>query len=118
MTNQKELKPCPFCGGKVLICVPLEGVSGYVIRCELPGCCEKSSRRDETTKEDLEKLIESWNNRSGVIDDLLNVVEGWKVLKYHSGYWRMSCMKGESLRTFTSDSAVGAVNQAVSWGSR
>jgi len=55
------------------------------------------------------------SNRKKDLEILLETVPGWKVLKYYSGYWRMSCMKGELLRTFTADSAIEAVELAVSW---
>ena len=59
----KKLKPCPFCRAKAVICKPLEEITGWVIRCEEWGCCEKSSLRQENKPEHLIKLIENWNER-------------------------------------------------------
>ena len=55
----KPLLACPFCGSEAIICKPLEGMTGYVIRCKEWGCCEKSNGTD------LDELIRKWNTRLG-----------------------------------------------------
>lgn len=58
----EKLKPCPFCGGKAVITAPLEGLTGYGVRCEYWGCCEKFSDQDD---EDLDNIVRKWNKRLG-----------------------------------------------------
>lgn len=59
-----EIEKCP-CGGKTLICKPLGGISGWVLRCEKTCCFEMGSHPNWNTPEHLEKLITAWNTREG-----------------------------------------------------
>ncbi len=60
----EELKPCPFCSRKAIICKPLGEISGWVIRCEIWGCCEKGLGPSLDKKIDLIRLIKAWNKRA------------------------------------------------------
>lgn len=55
--KKEPLKPCPFCGCKAVICAPIEGIIGYVIRCSGNSCIEMKEEKD------LFVLIKKWNNR-------------------------------------------------------
>ena len=63
-----ELKPCPFCGGKVQICYGIDcTVSG--IRCD--NCCVivqwpriKTGKSNKTFGELAKPHIEAWNRRA------------------------------------------------------
>lgn len=59
----KKLKKCPFCGREAIICSPLGEISGWVIRCQEWGCCEKGLEPSFIEKSDLDKLIKAWNRR-------------------------------------------------------
>lgn len=52
-----ELKRCPFCGGQAVICAPIEGIVGYVIRCEAANCCEM------TSSDNSDQIMARWNQR-------------------------------------------------------
>ena len=54
-----ELKECPFCGGRTVICAPIEGIVGYVIKCETVNCCEMTS----SDSDNLDQLKARWNQR-------------------------------------------------------
>ena len=57
--EHKELKPCPFCGGKAEV-VPYSvygKVKSYFVQCLKCGC----QSRDYTSKQNAEK---SWNRRA------------------------------------------------------
>ena len=53
----KVLRVCPFCGQQPVICKPIEGIVGYVIRCETNSCIELIGGSD------LPALCDRWNNR-------------------------------------------------------
>ncbi|WP_372856090.1 Lar family restriction alleviation protein [Pedobacter sp.] len=52
----ENLKPCPVCGNRPLLCSPLEGISGYVIRCKEWDCFLMEG-------ENLDELVLKWNGR-------------------------------------------------------
>ena len=52
----KVLRLCPFCGQKPVICKPIEGLTGYVIRCSTNSCIEMIGGH-------LGALCDRWNNR-------------------------------------------------------
>jgi Lar family restriction alleviation protein len=60
MTNQPELKPCPFCDGSAEINKDLmEWLGLYIVICS-----ECSGRRGIGAEKEKEKAIIEWNQRS------------------------------------------------------
>lgn len=66
----ERLKPCPFCGGKAIICQEVKWVGEKhiePIHISCIGCGIKTPKRlgDIGTEHNSEKLIEMWNMRIG-----------------------------------------------------
>lgn len=72
MMNERELKPCPFCGGKQIILDCWEGIHGmnYFVRCRKCRITLYSSDglmlKSFATAKAAEK---AWNSRAEVKDD-------------------------------------------------
>ena len=55
--GNKQLKACPFCGGKVHIFTAANG--NYGVECLKVGCVMMPA----TFKRSIEKIVKDWNNR-------------------------------------------------------
>ena len=61
MTNNEELKPCPFCGSNVSVFCSLS-LDGYYIECEL--CSNRFGFINDKGIYDSEnEVVEYWNDR-------------------------------------------------------
>ena len=61
-----ELKPCPFCGGKVIIeDISTEDEEYYMIQCTKEECSASACFADYSTTK--KGAAEAWNRRAGVI---------------------------------------------------
>jgi hypothetical protein len=63
--EHKELKPCPFCGGKAIILVVVEGEQS-VITCTTPYCgfSRYSFNNGDTDENAALRLTIAWNRRA------------------------------------------------------
>ena len=56
----KELKPCPFCGGEAMLDTRrVEDSTSYGVMCFTPGCCALN-----TIYPTEEMAIQAWNRRT------------------------------------------------------
>lgn len=69
----KELKPCPFCGGKAII-KAFNKKYGFAIWCQCKECCARTDEycpntdNEDTAIDNIEsckaKAVEQWNRRA------------------------------------------------------
>ena len=76
--KREPLKPCPFCGCLAMLFAPVEGQTGYVIRCTNSLCVERQE------DEDIDTAIKKWNKRTenktkGVILKISEQDDGYTV---------------------------------------
>lgn len=66
MENKRELKPCPFCGGKARIeDISTEDEKYYMMQCTNDECGASACFGDHSTSKS--KAIAAWNRRAGAI---------------------------------------------------
>lgn len=65
MSDYKELKPCPFCGGDAVVEYrPYKGNKLFMAKCLLCGANSKPvSDYKYPADEAIERAIEAWNSR-------------------------------------------------------
>ena len=80
MSNDTELKPCPFCGGEVkLIDMTHDGVGNpYSIQCDTDWCLGHTGWYPHNAKDEL---IEKWNTRTGHKQDIEELENNYKIVK-------------------------------------
>lgn len=74
MEENRELKPCPFCGGEAKIKATTKEITGFIIWCECSKCHAKTSgycpdiNKEDSSLDSIEECkeyaVEKWNNRA------------------------------------------------------